>query len=150
VAYCTQADLERAVGGAAQLRQLLDRDGDGYADPDFVAEVLEDGAAECADEVQKQIDLASIVAPYPRILINCNASIAAWWAFTKSSSGRSMPKGIEAAVTFARDQVAAIGRGEKSLGVAPTLTASGGPVQIDIDPNQDRMTRDAMNKAGFA
>ena len=32
MAYASQTDLEYAVGGAARLAELLDKDGDGYAD----------------------------------------------------------------------------------------------------------------------
>ena len=42
MAYCVQADLERAAGGVALFLKLADHNGDGTADTDVVADAISD------------------------------------------------------------------------------------------------------------
>ena len=48
--FFTQADLERAAGGAAVIVELLDKDKDGVADSDHVEAVIEAGSSEIASD----------------------------------------------------------------------------------------------------
>ena len=98
MAYCTQADLEVAVGGAENLLQLADfnRSGD-ITDPGVVAVLsgwMEDEAATIRSkaEVKHSAEtLANLDTPSLRKLNDANATLAARTAFEKGAVGQAMP-----------------------------------------------------------
>src|SRR5262245_31988129 len=105
--YCTQADLERALGGAAVLVQLLDKDQDGQADPDAVSDVLDAGSNEVASYIQVMVELSSLRPPYPRALVLKTADCCAFHAWSRGSERQAAPQNIQsvydAAIRWAID-----------------------------------------------
>src|SRR5262249_9377244 len=117
--FCTQADLERALGGAVQLVQLHDRGADGNADPASVTDILDYGSNELASYIQRLVDVATIATPYPRILVLKAADVCAYHAWARGSRNEAIPDTIrekyEAAIRWAND----VGEGRATLAIAP-------------------------------
>lgn len=105
--FCQQADVERAVGGAAQLVQLLDKNADNVADEDLVDAVIDAASSEVASYIQVTVDLDTLAAPYPLALVLKTADIAAFHAWRYGSAGQAIPdpivQGHDAAVQWAKD-----------------------------------------------
>lgn len=131
--YCSQADLERAVGGAAQLRQLLDKDGDNVADLDLVNMCLNTASGEIASYLIN-IDLDTVVEPFTSALVAKTADIAAYYAWRYGGYGNPIPELVKSdrdeAIAWAKDvgkKYATLGEREK-----PNLEDVVGV--IDFDP----------------
>jgi phage gp36-like protein len=105
--FCQQADVERALGGASQLVQLLDKDADNVADAELVDAVIDAASSEVASYIQVTIDLDTLAAPYPLALVLKTADIAAFHAWRYGSYGQAIPdqvvQGHDAAVRWAQD-----------------------------------------------
>lgn len=105
--FCQQADVERALGGAAQLVQLLDKNADNVADEDLVNAVIDAASSEVASYIQVTVDLDALAAPYPLALVLKTADIAAFHAWRYGSYGQGIPEhvvqGHDAAVRWAQD-----------------------------------------------
>lgn len=102
MAYCTRADLENAVGGAARLRQLADFNRtDNPNDAAVVATIsgwLEDEAATIRSKVEVKHDpetLANLDAASRRKLADANATLSARTAHEKGSGGLETPDKLE-------------------------------------------------------
>lgn len=97
MSYCAQANMERAVGGAAVLVELLDKDGDGIADALLVTELLSraDGEIDAAIQ-QAGIEPSTLTSPYPNQIVFCAADLCAYLAFTYGTSGQGVPPEITA------------------------------------------------------
>ncbi len=108
--FCQQADLERALGGAAQLVQLLDKDGDNVADADMVAQVIDAAMSEISSYIQVVVDLTTLVAPYPFALVSKTADVAAFYAWRYGAYGQAIPEnvvqGYDKAVSWSQDVAA--------------------------------------------
>ena len=114
--YCTQADLEAAIGGAAILKQLLDKDGDGTADAAQVTAVLTEATAECDAAIQVAVQLPLSTTP-DALKYNC-ARIAAYLAHLQGGEGQVVPDAIQRKYDMARDFLTRVARREATLGVA--------------------------------
>ncbi len=105
--FCQQADLERALGGAAQLRQLLDKDDANVASDDFVNQAIDAATSEISSYIQVVVDLSVLDAPYPFALVSKTADIAAFYAWRYGAYGQAIPENIvqghEKAVSWAQD-----------------------------------------------
>lgn len=133
--YCSQADLERALGGAGQLTQLLAKQDPNIADAGLVNQVLDAASG----EVQSyfiNLDLRTVVEPYPPALVTKTADIAAFYAWRYGAYGQGIPESImqghDAAVRWAQD----VGNKRAALGVpdaTPNLSERLG--SIDHDPD---------------
>lgn len=130
--YCTQADLERALGGARELVQLLDKDGDNRADAELVTQVLDAGSAELASYFIN-LDLRTIREPYPPALVTKTADACAFYAWRYGAYGQGIPdsimQGYDKAIGWAKD----VGNKQATLGVVaePSLKESVGVVDPD-------------------
>ena len=136
----SQADLERALGGADVLRQLADPDGTGQADPAVVRDFLERGAAEVREKIETRFDpetLARLDAVSARRLLDASASFAARVAWRRGGRGMAMPDEITNDAAEAKAWLDEVRRGEATLGRAaggsPTPINQPGGV-IDHDP----------------
>jgi phage gp36-like protein len=105
--FCQQADLERALGGAAILTQLLDKDGDNNADPDMVEQVIDAAMSELCSYIQVTVSLSTLVAPYPFALVAKTADVAAFYSWRYGAYGQPIPEnivtGYEKAISWAQD-----------------------------------------------
>lgn len=145
---CSQADLELALGGAAQLVQLLDKDGDNIADKALVEKAIDAGCGELVSYFIN-IDLSTIREPYSPVLITKAADAAAFYAWRFGSYAQGVPESIvqghDAAVRWAQD----VGKKLATLGIAPDdtkLSERLGP--IDHDPHGHKVSIAGFRK-GF-
>lgn len=81
MAYCTQTDLQNAVGGADRLTQVFDWDGDGTPD----AAVIADCIAEACDLIDSFASKRYHVpfSPIPDIIIRVAARLAVLCAYRR-------------------------------------------------------------------
>lgn len=133
--FIAQADLEVAVGGAQVLRDLLDKNKDGFADSDQVAAVLSEGHSDVVSLIEKSIDLTTLTVPYPPILIANEKRICAYYAFLQSTSGLAMPDNIRQQYDHAIEKLKAIGNNDQSLGIIPPPGQSHKLEIVDVNPN---------------
>lgn len=89
--FCEQSDVERALGGAAVLVELLDKDGDGVADVDLVEQCMDAGSNELASYIGVTVDTDQLVKPYPLILVLKAADASAFYAWRYGISGQVCP-----------------------------------------------------------
>lgn len=119
--FCVQADVERALGGAKVLRQLLDPNQTGVIDAQSVTDVLDLGTTEVSSYIQLAVELSALVnmTPFPRILVLKTADVCAYHAFLRGSNGQGPPENIvaryEAAIRWAKD----VGQRAATLGADP-------------------------------
>jgi len=144
--FCVQGDVELAIGGVQVLAQLLDKDGDGQADPSMVAAVIGRASAEVAAAVGNAINISSLAVPYPDALVFHTAQIAAFYAWNQGSSEIIVP---DAAKQMHQDSLRfldQVARRERSLGVATPPASALEVKQIDTDNGGTlgRDTRDSL------
>jgi hypothetical protein len=127
------------------LVQLLDKNGDGIADADLVADVLDAGSNELASYMQVTVDLATLTPPYPRSLVLKAADACAFHAWSRGSEHQAAPENVQtlydAAIRWATD----VGGRKATLGVVPKPGLDPPAVLVDPDPNGTGISR-----AGFA
>lgn len=132
--FCKKADLERAVGGAAVLIELLDKNKDGIADETLVVDCIDAGSNELASYIQSTVALESLTEPYPLVLIFKSADAAAFYAWVKGSDRQAVPdavrEGYDAAVRWAQD----VGLRKATLAVTPKPTLDPPSGFVDPDP----------------
>jgi phage gp36-like protein len=134
VRFCEQANLERALGGADVLAELLDKNQDGAADADQVAEVLDEGSGELASYLQVNIDIATLRPPYPSILVLKAADVCAFWAWVRGSEGQAAPANIVSAREIAIQWAVDAGKRRAGLGVVPKPGLDPPAKMVDPDP----------------
>lgn len=140
IAYCDQGDLELAVGGARELRQLADPNKTGSAQAAIVEDYLETGAAEirAAAEVKHEPEALSVLdADTLRKFRDVNAALSARTAYTKGARGMAMPDWVEKAAQRADEYLEMLATGRRRLGRAAggKTAALGQPVGVvDHDP----------------
>lgn len=140
----TQTDLELALGGAAYLVQLQDKDGDGIADAASVTSILAWAAGEIDGRIRRQVPPESLTAPYPANLVMHEAAVGAYLAFRTGTGGLAMPDNIERGYRDALAWADAVG--DKRITFSGTAEA---PHQIrdtlvDINPSGTRINRRTM------
>src|SRR6266508_2983879 len=91
----TQADLETQVGGASELRDLLDHDGDGAADLNLVQQCLDAGEGEALSAVQVAADPDDPRIGGSLVLKQHKLRIAAYWAYQIGTKGQGVPAHID-------------------------------------------------------
>lgn len=140
VAYCTQAELEIALGGAAVLVQLADPNMTGTADATTVQDYLESGAARVRSVVEVRYApevIAALDSDSLRLLRDLNKWFSAQIAWLEGSRGADVPDRVQAQAEWADKTLAEIRTGERRLG-----RVSGGTVpalstvvaSVDHDP----------------
>jgi phage gp36-like protein len=144
--FSDQSDLERAVGGAAPLRQLLDKNGDNQPDQDLVEQSLDAGSNELASYIQAAVELESLQRPYPLVLVLKAADASAFYAWRYGAYGQPIPDNIvqahEAAVRWAQD----VGARRATLGVSPKPSLDPPAELVDPDPCGNRISIKGFRK----
>jgi len=143
VAYCTQSDLELAVGGVANLVRLLDKDNDDVADEDAVTACLARATSEIdsALQIRHQLPLAE---PYPPILITHAATLAAYYAHQYGTDGQGVPQRVVEAAKDARDWLDMLAAGTRTVGTVVKPTAGQEVAQVDTNPTGGWVTRQSL------
>lgn len=139
VAYCTQADLEIALGGPDVLVQLADRDQDGVADPIVVTDYLEGGASELRSAVEVKHDpetIAALDSDSLRRLRDANKWLSARLAYEEGGRGMAMPPQVEAGAARADKFADDLAKGYRRLGrvAGGKVAAINQPVGV-VDPD---------------
>ena len=130
----TQAGLEVAVGGAAILRDLLDKNGDGLADADQVQAVLDEATDNILSALAVAIDVTTIQPPYPDVLVKHANRIGAYYAFLQSTSGMAMPENIREAYHDSIAWLDKVARGDRALGTTVPPGTAHALGQVDVNP----------------
>lgn len=155
IPYCTQADLEIAVGGAAVLRQLADPNRTGTPDPLIITDYLESGAAELRTAVEVKHDpetIANLDTDSLRRLRDANAAISARIAYAKGGLGQAMPDYLRDAAERAEKFADQLAIGQRRLGrVADGKAAAiNQPATIvDYDPFGQAISITGFRGSGF-
>lgn len=144
MAYTTQANVERAVGGAAILVQLLDKDGDGVADSSQVTDILARADAEVNSAIQVCVELSSLAAPYPNSLIFCATDLAVFYAFQAGTSGMGIPDAVRQRYEDALRWLNDVAERRRTIGTSTRATADQVVGQVDPDPDLDRVSRASL------
>ncbi len=145
MAYCSQTDLEYAVGGAATLVQLLDKDGDGYADTAFVSRILDRATGEAKSAIQVSNDLTVLEAgTIPDSLVYVVANIAAYYAFLEGTQGQGLPDHIRANYDDALRWLDQVAKKERSLGAVPRAASDQSVQQVDPDAYGCKVSRRSL------
>lgn len=143
MAYCSSTDLEFAVGGAANLVQLLDKDRDGVADTAYVTACIAKADSEIDSALQVRHELP-LAAPYPAILVTHGAALAAYYAHQNGTDGQGVPERIAAAAKDARDWLDMLAAGTRTVGTTTAPTANQQVDQIDTNPDGGWVTRESL------
>jgi len=132
--FCKQIDLERALGGAAILAQLSDKNGTGNIDAEFVSFVLDAGSMDIASYIQKAVDIASLQEPYQLSLVFKTADACAWRAWLRGSYGQGIPQHVQAAYDLAIAWAKDVGDRAATLGTTPKPALDPPAKLLDYDP----------------
>lgn len=124
MAYSTQAMVQTAVGGSANLVELADLEetflSDGGAGvTDAVAQAIDDADSIIDSYIAKQVDVP--VTPVPRTIANLSAAMAVRILRTNRYKGQAIKEDLDADIED-RKWLAKIASGELSLGVDPPPT----------------------------
>lgn len=136
-----QADVELVLGGAAILKQLLDKGNAGAADPNLVATVIAHASSEALAAIAVQYSPSQLVAPYPDILVFATARLAGYYAWTMGSDGNALPDGAMRLKDDALSVFDRIAKRQLSLGIAIDPATNQAVAEIDRNPNNDQTTR---------
>ena len=146
--FCQQSDVERAVGGAAQLVQLLDKDADNVADLDLVNQAIDAACNELASYIEPTVAAASLSAPFPLILVLKSADAAAFYAWRFGAYGQAIPDNVlqahEKAISWAKD----VGAKTATLVVSPKATLNQPVGVVDHDSDGTKLSVAGL-KRGF-
>jgi hypothetical protein len=140
-ARITQAMLERAVGGAAQLVQLLDINRtNNPADATFlamVADVLNEANAEVNSYVFLAADSGDASLQTAPLLIRYELIIATYLAWLKGTSAIAMPPEVETARNNTLIELEKIAARKKGIGLAVRPAASQQVQQVTKKDTED-------------
>lgn len=154
IPYCTEADLEIAVGGAKILAQLADPSGVGQPSAAVIQDYLESGAAEIRSAAEIKHDpetLANLDSDSLRRLRDANAALSARVAYTKGGLGLAMPEHVAGAADRADRFGDQLAKGERRLGrvMGGTAAAINQPAKVvDYDSTASKVSI-AGFKRGF-
>ena len=154
-AFATQSDLEIALGGADQLRQLSDFDRDGTADPAVVTDYLDSQAGEIRSVIEVKYEpetIASLDAASYRLLRDINKWKSARQAWLEGGRGQAVPDRVQQEADRSDQMLMEIRTGERRLGRvsggnAPALTQPIGVV--DHDKDGSRVSVKAFRSYGY-
>jgi hypothetical protein len=97
VARLSQAQLERAVGGAAVLVELLDFDGDGVADSGLVSEILDEVDSEANSYIGLAIDLSDTTIDTAPALLRKEQDCAVYLCWLRGTQAHVIPEAAKLA-----------------------------------------------------
>lgn len=126
MAYCTQADVQIAVGGADKLLQLADQAGTGALDAAAVAVIanaITEASAEMASYIGHRISVNAVAAAVPDVVKLKAAAWAARVLRRNLYNGQPLQDDLEREATD-RKWLEGVATGLYSLGVQPELPQS--------------------------
>lgn len=135
--YASDADVERAVGGAANLVALADYDADGAADASVLAAAVAEADALIDTYASKRFAVPFV--PAPPAIVALSARLAA--RVLRRNRGTTLAADVEAEKTDER-WLTALSKGEVLPGVEP-LPASG---EIVVDSSGPRESTKAVSR----
>ena len=138
-AFCTQADLEIAMGGAANLLEVSDPTKTGQIQTTIVTDYLETGAAEVRSITEVRMDpetLAQMDTDAMRLFIGANAALSARIAYEKGGLGQSMPEFVRENAERQERMLQQFRDGQRRIGRAsgskiPAINQNPGVVDYD-------------------
>jgi phage gp36-like protein len=135
----TQADLERAVGGADALVQLLDFDDDGAADTAMVSDILEEIDAEANSYIQIRIDLSSPQLVDAPLLLMKERACGAYLCWLRGTRAQAMPDMVRQAREDAIRWYEDVGAGRATIG---TVSKPASDLQVtQVERSTDALPR---------
>jgi hypothetical protein len=155
VAYCSQSDLEIALGGAYKLVEVADPNGTGSADPATVEDYLESAAGQIRSVVEVQYEpetIASLDADSQRLLRDINKWLSARIACLEGMRGEAIPPHIEQQAEKVEQWLTEIRTRERKLGrvangrAAVSTHAAG---VVDHDPRGTGVSMTAFRTYGY-
>jgi phage gp36-like protein len=125
VPYCTEADVQIAVGGAAKLAQLSDQDNllGGAVNHAVVAAAISEATNEIASFVGHRISINAIAAAIPPLLVTKAAAWAARVLRRDAYNGQPLADDLDRE-EIERKWLLLAAEGRVSLGVEPELPNS--------------------------
>lgn len=150
MAYCTQTDVQNAVGGATKLAQLSDLDNalSGAVNAAVVTAAIAEASAEMASYIGHRISVNAIAASIPDIVKLKAANWAARVLRRNAYSGQPLQDDIDRE-KMDREWLDGVATGMYSLGVQPELPAA--PEITDKAPPRDSTLNISRSKLrGYA
>lgn len=132
--FFQQSDLERAVGGASVLVQLLDKDKDGFADIAMVNDVIDSATTDMASRIERAVDLSGLSQPYPLSLVMQSSKMGAFYAWGSGSDGQAIPDPVRMLYENAKQWGIDVGNRITSMGSVPRPTLDPPAKTVDPDP----------------
>lgn len=151
-ALITQAQLEIAVGGPSELLQLADKSGTGALSSDtcqaFITEVITIASGKIYSLVQIAADPndPNVATPF---VVQCAVTAGVYWAWHKSTGGIAVPPDVKEAYRDAINEMKEYAEGLRAVGASPTPATSAGLETIDIDPCDQSLSRNSLDRSGF-
>lgn len=150
MAYCTQADVQVAAGGATKLAQLSDQDNalSGAVDATVVAAAIAEATAEMASYIGHRISVNAVAAAVPDVVKLKAASWAVRVLRRNLYNGQPLTDDLDRE-KIDREWLDGVAKGLYSLGVEPELKNA--PELIDkAAPRDSTMTVSRARLRGFA
>jgi hypothetical protein len=120
--------VERAVGGADKLLQLIDKNKTGLlSDPtcqSYLADVMDEANGEVNGYVGMAADLSDPALQTAPLLIRYELTITVYLLWLKSTGGIAIPEKVELARANAMDELEKIGARRKGIGLPLRPTAA--------------------------
>lgn len=148
MARLTKADLERAVGGAHALVQLLDIDGDGVADAASVAEILIEVDAEANSYISPAIDLSDPSIDTAPLLLMREKDCAVYLCWRRGTRWQECPDEVKQAYQDALAWYEKVADRKAGLGNTTRPTSSQ-PVQQAIADADSTFTSENSPRQRF-
>jgi phage gp36-like protein len=120
VAYCTEADVQTAVGGAIKLAQLSDQDNalSGAVNHAVVTAAIAEATAEMAGYIGHRISVNAIAASIPPLLVSKAAAWSARILRRNAYNGQPLADDLDRE-EIDRKWLILVAEGKVSLGVEP-------------------------------
>lgn len=150
MAYCTEADVQTAVGGAIKLAQLSDQDNllAGAVNHTVVTQAITEATNEIASYVGHRVSVNAIAAAIPPLLVQKAASWAARVLRRMAYNGQPLEDDLTREETD-RKWLDGVARGLYSLGVEPEVAKAG--IVIDkAAPRDSTLTISRLKLRGYA
>lgn len=150
MAYCTQADVQIAVGGLAKLAQLSDQDNAlaGAVNSTVVSNAITEACAEMSSYIGHRISINAVASTVPDVV---KLKAAAWTARVlrrNAYNGQPLEDDLERERAD-REWLKGVATGVYSLGVEPELRAA--PEITDkAAPRDSTMKVSAARLRGYA
>lgn len=150
MAYCTESDVQTAVGGAIKLAQLSDQDNllSGAVNHTVVTAAINEATAEIASYIGHRISVNAVAATIPPLLVLKAAAWAARVLRRDAYNGQPLVDDLDRE-EIDRKWLMLVAEGKVSLGVEPELKAA--PEIVDkAAPRASSLTISRERLKGYA